>query len=316
LLQRQKFARLSKSLGLGELLIRRAYTVNDPKLEACITELAEAQYEKDKWVRIGGEVFTYYDKAPYTQSGASIEGAIEYLPDHQLFKCHECGLWTKNLAAHTYHRHNLPAKEYKKKHKLNVTTCLVSEQRRLSLMSAMLRQDPVRQRKQLDEARAKVKPRFGRYKRTEAFNRAKCCPEQCLESLRKIQEITGRQPSIAALLAHNVSLSALKYHFGSLTKACRAAGLTSHHLGHKGYTDEQLLEHIRRFYALHKRAPGGSDAVKRLLPSTGAYSNHFGSFLNAKKLALGKNFEEAERRLRRYAMCIMVESREANWTNK
>lgn len=52
------------------------------------------------------------------------------------------------------------------------------------------------------------------------------------------------------------------------------------------YTNEQLLDFLRDFQAIHGRKPSYSDAKRGLLPNLSRYSNRFGSWKKAVELAL------------------------------
>jgi hypothetical protein len=64
-------------------------------------------------VIICGQVFPWAAKAPYVMSGQSTLGALEYNPEQETVKCHECGDWFKELGVHVYRAHGVKAATYK-----------------------------------------------------------------------------------------------------------------------------------------------------------------------------------------------------------
>lgn len=75
-------------------------------------------------VIIRGHVFDYAEKAPFVTSGKSVLGALEYNPETETVKCHECGEWFSSIGKHCFHIHEIPAVDYKVKHGLQQITPL------------------------------------------------------------------------------------------------------------------------------------------------------------------------------------------------
>lgn len=82
-------------------------------------------------VMVCGQIFDWLLKGPFRASGHSVEGALE-LDSAGRVKCHSCGKWVFDLAAHIAtelkwksQRHQ-PARAYKLRHGLNFSTPLLS----------------------------------------------------------------------------------------------------------------------------------------------------------------------------------------------
>lgn len=75
-------------------------------------------------VIIGGIVFPWEAKAPYTPSGKSVLGALEYNQEEDKIKCHVCGGWYQQLSGHLGDTDGVTARAYKISAGLNQTTGL------------------------------------------------------------------------------------------------------------------------------------------------------------------------------------------------
>ena len=56
--------------------------------------------QRETHVIVAGNMFRWQDKAPYTRSGHSILGALEYDEKTGEVKCHTCGCWRKSIGHH------------------------------------------------------------------------------------------------------------------------------------------------------------------------------------------------------------------------
>ncbi len=81
-------------------------------------------------VIIRGYIFDYEEKAPFVLSGKSTLGALEYEPETDRTKCHECGEWARSLAHHVRRAHSLNRKDYNVKHGLRRSSALSGMKRR------------------------------------------------------------------------------------------------------------------------------------------------------------------------------------------
>jgi len=75
-------------------------------------------------VIIGGVVFPWAAKAPYTPSGYSTLGALEFNQKEDLVRCHMCGDWFKSIGCHVRQSEGISAAEYRRNHGLRSVTSL------------------------------------------------------------------------------------------------------------------------------------------------------------------------------------------------
>ena len=57
-------------------------------------------------------------------SGHSTLGALEYNPEHDVVKCHDCGEWFKELGVHCFRTHGVKAATYKAEHGISFGSSL------------------------------------------------------------------------------------------------------------------------------------------------------------------------------------------------
>lgn len=241
-------------------------------------------------VIINGQVFLYRQKAPFVPSGKSVLGALEYDPDADKVRCHECGRWFKNLGKHANMTHNLKGPEYKKKHGLRKKTALVSEDQRTARIQMGRERVPLLHASQNAARRAASRERLlvhplPRKHTPERRNLTDTCQAQMLAKVRSIAEIVGHTPSVRELRQHGVSPSSLCTTFNMST--CNLGGVMSL-LGLQPnrspgfqYSKPMLIELLRDFYVCHKRLPYQSDFARGLSPSRHMYQHSFGSFEKA-----------------------------------
>ena len=80
---------------------------------------------KQRYVIVRGQVFRWEEKEPFTPSGKSVKGALEYDREAEKLKCHECGRWKSGLGGHV-RVHGITSREYKLRHSLRLVTGLLS----------------------------------------------------------------------------------------------------------------------------------------------------------------------------------------------
>lgn len=87
--------------------------------------------QKATHVIIKGEEYDWVSKSPYTQSGKSILGAVEFSSNTQELKCHECGEWVRIMGDHVRTRHKpVTVREYKIRHGLLVGMGILTKKQR------------------------------------------------------------------------------------------------------------------------------------------------------------------------------------------
>jgi hypothetical protein len=80
-----------------------------------------------RYVILRNQVFQWEEKEPFTKSGKSILGALEYDREKDAVKCHECGEWFHYIGgSHLMRKHSMTARQYRQCHSLRVRTGLCS----------------------------------------------------------------------------------------------------------------------------------------------------------------------------------------------
>ena len=75
-------------------------------------------------VIIGGIVFPWAAKAPYTPSGYSTLGAMEFNQNENRLRCHMCGEWFQSVGCHVRASEGITAAQYRRDHGLRHVTSL------------------------------------------------------------------------------------------------------------------------------------------------------------------------------------------------
>jgi hypothetical protein len=248
-------------------------------------------------VIIGGESLFYDAKAPYEKSGMSIKGALEYDPENDLVKCHECGEFFKSIVPHAWRVHGTSAREYKIRHGLSVTSALVCESTRRSYIAGGLtglRRDPHRWARITAKAgRARRGKRSNYPHRTAEYDSSRqLCNLQIIDRLGKATKQLGRAPSIAEMMEFGLEATTIRAHFGSVRRLFKLAGIQ----GRDGYRWKSgvLLAFIKNFIDIHHREPGYSDCRRRLIPSGATYHYRFGNLRKAVALARKRKFRPGD----------------------
>lgn len=247
-------------------------------------------------LKIGGTIRLYTDKEGFTCSGESILGALEFHPESDTMKCHECGGWYKSLASHVPQKHHMTAERYKEKHGLRQGTALVSEEIRVKNIKTALKYKPWEHSTAVQERRmsdAKKKRRKKKMRTAEILNRADSCHKQLLLRLKNLGQKLGRTPTHIEMVAAGLGRQALAWRYGSVRHALRLAGFEPRRTGRPDgsggslpiYTDEHLLATIKTFFRLHGRVPSHSDCRRGLLPAHTTFVRRFGGFGKAVKAA-------------------------------
>lgn len=265
-------------------------------------------------VVIGNDVALYAEKAPYVQSGASLQGVLLLDPRADLVQCHECGEWFQSLPEHVWKIHKMRTSDYKHKHGLLRHCALVNERIRNALVSAGNREAAKRgpgfylEMRRRAKAASWIKPAgiaHGPYH--AARNRKGRCHAQDLNELKVLAARIGRCPSNEELIQANLHPAALEYRFNRKIKEILfLAGLAREE--RSVFTPELLAELLRDFYVSYQRLPSVSDFKRRVLPSPRTFRRHFGSMGNA-YFAAGLELI-AERRKRSFVKAYTPETLE------
>lgn len=173
-------------------------------------------------VRIAGRVILYALKAPYTPSGRSIWGGLEFDHSRDELKCHECGKFFEHLGLHVAKMHGMHSSVYRANHGLKGRASLVSERlsrlfkdRGKRLQSGV---SPSTRRERMSLASASRKKMGGVRGRTfsgETRNDRGLCKAQLISRIAALVGALGRDPTYPELIAAGISNSVIFYHLGT-----------------------------------------------------------------------------------------------------
>jgi len=253
------------------------------------------QKEKERYVLAGGTIHLYRAKAPFTKSGKSILGALEYDPDEDKIRCHECGEWHGGLNMHLRMKHGINAREYKDEHGLKRGTALIAERQRQRLIIAGLARKKEGMIEKMQSAMGLGARRIAILRKASSIhgnrkeeyrNQNGNCNLQLLKKIKKLSEQVGRTPTIPQLREIGICPGTLKHRFGSAAAAIKLAGLVPNGKGDcRRYSTPQLIEMLSSFRGLHGRWPAASDTRRGLLPDVSTYIERFGSWARALRKA-------------------------------
>lgn len=250
--------------------------------------------QEEPQVIINGKRFLYRQKAPFVASGHSVKGAMEYDSAAGRLKCHECGRWFRHVGSHAYQSHGILSDDYKRKHGLRLTSCLVAEDVREKLIASGLAQAH-----QVIRAGMKTRLRTGQQlaacrggrARMEVRNENGTCHAQLLEKIQNLAREIGRTPTIDEAREAGISVASANLAFScGWAGVMKIAGLNVRAPGvrirfGKRYSPEALLAILREFYAEHRRNPCGSDVRRGIIPTYSTFAAYFGSIKKAYALA-------------------------------
>ena len=234
---------------------------------------------QQRYVIIRGLVYRWEEKQPYTGSGTSLLGALEYDRESDAVRCHECGEWHSYLGNHVAKYHpDLTAREYKIKHGLTARHALVGERAGIALRNRGSRQEQTNSLagymamvKRGERQPPKAPPSYHRITAT-LRNERNTCRDQCLFRLQNLVVDIGCVPvsrQIPRNLRDNLAL-----HFGNVTNALKLLGVEPNKVC---YTKDILIESLRDFYVLNQRLPRRREWGTGRLVTIKTYQNHFGS---------------------------------------
>jgi len=259
----------------------------------------------EHFVKIRGKTFLYKQKAPFLPSGMSVYGAIEFDPEEDKLRCHECGDWFEYLGVHVVRAHGILARDYKVKHGLRQKSALANEKIRIGhscTTAKWFSADPERHRKRFLELAFRVGRHGSKLQiHTEGVNERGNCQAQVLERIKQLAGQLGHTPSSAELLAAGMSPSSAcsALNVKNLTALASLAHLVPNKRGTSSwYSDVVLIEMLRDFYVFHGRLPRWeTDHRRGLLPSRHVFSRAFGGLKKAYRaagLGIAASREEAE----------------------
>jgi len=241
----------------------------------------------ERRVRINGKIFLYKQKAPFVSSGASIKGAIEYDPDEDKIRCHECGGWFQNLGPHLKYcpkAQGMSGREYKYRHGLKLTSSLVSERLR-----DIHRRDALA-RHLRPTVRPHARPWEHRRSFSETRNERGTCQAQLLQRMKDLGARLGRTFTMAEMTAAGISTRSTFHLFGvkDLRSLMALVGLVPNGQGFRVpgksrkphprlYAPDLLAEVMVNFYVRHGRVPSWTDYRRGLLPDRRTFIRAFGS---------------------------------------
>jgi hypothetical protein len=237
-------------------------------------------------VIIRGQVYRWEEKAPYTQSGESILGALEYDRKADKVKCHECGKWLTSLGPHVAIGHRETGlRNYKLTHGLIANVSLNAADEHAKRAAKFRATSLPAMRAGLEKYKAAVaagerQPRLRRRRLGQTYatwrNEQNTCGEQIIFSLQNLITDSGRIPDF-----HEVPSKLrrqIQFHCGNYPSALAVLGLEPNK---PLYTKELLIESLRDFYVLNRRMPRTREWGKGRLATAKTYCNHFWTMNNA-----------------------------------
>lgn len=236
-------------------------------------------------------------------NGFGYYGAISQTNDSKYIQCHICGELFAHLGGHIIQKHQVRVRDYKIKYGIQMGTALLSdnerEKRKQAMANFLKRMDEDQRKEYFESARkgAEKAAKERKYKHTfphslalEYKNKKGTCPDQILTKIRLLWDKLGRMPKLEEFsqeyggnYRHIVYIT-----FGSwndaLLKVDPNAPITKNY-SKKRYSNEDLLERLRRFTREMGRFPTNEDCNRGFLPSSYTYYHRFGGLIKARELA-------------------------------
>ena len=181
-------------------------------------------------VLIRGMIFDRSLKGPFSKSGASILGALEYQGEEDKVRCHECGEWYVSLAAHARLAHHITAEDYRLRHGLHRRTALMgfkSANHHGETAHKFTKGNKVSKESGARMAASNFQKKYKRAKESvETRNLTGRCREQIIAKIRHVGKTVKRTPTLAELKVLGITHGTLINAFGSVAEAIEAAGFT------------------------------------------------------------------------------------------
>jgi Homing endonuclease associated repeat len=243
-----------------------------------------------KFVKVNN-LLKLYDEKGYEPSGKSIKGALEVSDDCNQIRCHVCGDWFENLAAHVRYEHDMKTRDYKMTHSLNLGTALIGDAQRIRKIAASIKQGNqhlvaarARRAQMIQAGTGGIGNQPAGLTKGGLANLKGNCAVQLTTDLKVLADRIGHCPSVREVKLAGICYDAVRYRFGGVKEALATIGTKLPHKKSgrtRWYTSDRLIEMLRAFHATHKRQPFRSDLRRGLLPSNTTFVNHFGSLNNA-----------------------------------
>lgn len=197
--------------------------------------------QKETHVIIAGIVFPWIAKSPYVASGQSVFGAIEYSPESDEVKCHECGEWRKALLQHARLVHGVSGEQYRLRHGFSKSSALVTpsvtQAKRAhaeDLQRTVVRNLPKAvnaKQKKIEEVRHGQG--MGFVWSPETANLRHMCKAQIAERIEQLAATLGRTPTFKELESAKLWRSRIKQIYGiSVKQVLASLGLKTRKVGH------------------------------------------------------------------------------------
>lgn len=230
-------------------------------------------------VKIGNKVFLYEAKAPFSPSGKSLLGALEYRPESEEMRCHECGEWFVNLSRHLK-AHRVTAREYKVQHGLKQSTALVSDGVRAVMSESAKRSNPLGcvDMRSAMIGRKPSSPEVRKASAESGRNARGLCRLQILDKIKRMAALLGKTPRLEDMVGGGINYWDIRYYFGAVKRAQKLAGLTPN-TPKEALSDEFLIQQLRIFFYNNKRIPRQTDIRRGMMAcGAGPFYRAFGSF--------------------------------------
>lgn len=231
-------------------------------------------------------------KLPLKKTTFGYLGTLSFTKDGTKVQCHICGELVEQLAWHARRAHSLTPEQYRNAFDLAKGTSLISEDLRKRLaINGMNRWNSMTKQERATFTKPRSHENHYKGASLETKNKRGHCPDQLLQKIKDFKIERGRVPSLREFRLEmnrkrNGGVVAMIYNtFGSWNTALKLAKLKINAPTQKRYSDDVLLKSLKVFFDVHQKIPTKSDAARGLIPDIGAYRNHFGGIVRARKLA-------------------------------
>lgn len=245
-----------------------------------------------QWVLIKGVQYLRAAKEPFEMSGKSLKGALQYDPDTDKFKCHECGEWLEAYSGHSKsNKYKHPkAARYRLIHGLSPRTPLAglryrSRRRERSISAntvATLLSEKSRKAASIRRKSSKQRPS----RTIESLNVKSNCPAQLPERLKLLASQLGRTPTGLEMQAAKIHFGTVRYLFGSMKKFVSFCGLEPREpsvpTDPYRITLDELIQGLVLYRKIHGKWPAQRDIAKSgFMHSATTYQKRFGGLPQA-----------------------------------
>lgn len=210
-------------------------------------ELPEAEPDFTQWVLLNNIQYLRAAKGPFVDSGKSLFAALQYDPDTDKIKCHECGEWFVHYGRHRreFSNGHPSAKVYRQKHGLDAMTKLAGPKCRAEYRSRCVFTDEANKIHGFQKGHKRTGGRS--VSSQEKLNAKFNCEAQIKHRIRLLAKELGKNPTLKEVAAIGITEWVIYYIFGSFKTALRQAGLIPTQRTFKDVSDKELLEHLAAF---------------------------------------------------------------------